>query len=861
VQKEDYYHALREVINHCIYGVDRNPMALELARTALWLEGYEPGQPLSFLGHHLVCGDALLGLTDFKQLEYGIPKDAFKALSGDSKEICKELGATNTAALKDLKKRLKDKNVQLFAADEFEDIFAKLDKIEKMPDDTTRRVKAKERAYAQFLEEAQDSSLAHAADLVTAAYLTTKDSSESSRLCPTTDTLLDLLFSEKDRERPTQIIEAASRVSREAQVLHWPLAFAQIFARGGFSCVLGNPPWEMLQLDPQEYFAARAPAVANAKNMAARDRMITELAVSAPALYQQYYSELRKTESIQAFVHSSERFKYSGHGRINTASLFTETFTLLTSVEGRAGLVSPSGIATDSFTQKLWRYVSEGNRLISLYDFENRLGIFAGVHRSYKFCLLTLGQSEEAEFAFFLHGPEQIDDSRRTFTLSSDDFGLINPNTLTCPVFRSNVDAELTKKVYRRVPALLRESSDSIEEENPWGIQFQLMFMMNTDSVLFQDEPVAGLLPLYEAKMMHQFDHRWATYYWNKDKNANDSQNVELAQKADSNYNIRPRYWVDERQVIARIARAPKCVIQAWLAGKPDCLLKAVANWIESANEDDLLSGFSDETPRQRVIAKGGDRFDHLPKANNDWRDGKAVLECQNWDALTESELQLTQTAETLDAALSSILDSRSPRWLMGWRDICRSTDERTVIASVIPRVGVGNNMPIMLFDESISKSLHAALLGNLVSLVFDFVARHKVGGIHLNFFIYKQLPVLPPESYNEVDLDYIVPRVLELTYTSHDLKPWAEDLGYHGEPFGFDPDHRAQLRAELDAYYAKLYGLTRDELRYILDPSDTHGDDYPSETFRGLKNKDIKAYNEYRTQRQVLEAWDALEK
>lgn len=85
--------------------------------------------------------------------------------------------------------------------------------------------------------------------------------------------------------------------------------------------------------------------------------------------------------------------------------------------------------------------------------------------------------------------------------------------------------------------------------------------------------------------------------------------------------------------------------------------------------------------------------------------------------------------------------------------------------------------------------------------------------------------------------------------------------MGYHGEPFGFDPDHRAQLRAELDAYYAKLYGLTRDELRYILDPSDTHGDDYPSETFRGLKNKDIKAYNEYRTQRQVLEAWDALEK
>ena len=179
--------------------------------------------------------------------------------------------------------------------------------------------------------------------------------------------------------------------------------------------------------------------------------------------------------------------------------------------------------------------------------------------------------------------------------------------------------------------------------------------------------------------------------------------------------------------------------------------------------------------------------------------------------------------------------------------------------------------------------------LANFCSLVFDFITRHKVGGTHMNFFIVKQLPVLPPDRYSRADIDFIAPRVLELTYTAWDLQPFAEDMckelgigigsrqsgiGNRAEsepdsplptphsplpPFTWNPDRRAHLRAELDAYYAHLYGLTRDELRYILDPSDIHGPDFPSETFRVLKNNEIKQYGEYRTQRLVLEAWDKL--
>ncbi|MEH1913164.1 MAG: hypothetical protein V7L10_02215 [Nostoc sp.] len=152
-----------------------------------------------------------------------------------------------------------------------------------------------------------------------------------------------------------------------------------------------------------------------------------------------------------------------------------------------------------------------------------------------------------------------------------------------------------------------------------------------------------------------------------------------------------------------------------------------------------------------------------------------------------------------------------------------------------------------------------SCLLANFCSLTFDFVNRHKVGGTHMNFFIVKQLPVLPPELYTAEDIKFISDRVLELVYTAWDMQPFAKDMGYNGEPFIWNPNRRALLRAELDAYYAKLYGLTRDELRYILDPADVYGADFPSETFRVLKNNEIKQFGEYRTQRLVLEAWDRM--
>jgi len=184
--------------------------------------------------------------------------------------------------------------------------------------------------------------------------------------------------------------------------------------------------------------------------------------------------------------------------------------------------------------------------------------------------------------------------------------------------------------------------------------------------------------------------------------------------------------------------------------------------------------------------------------------------------------------------------------------------NERTAIFSVIPKLGVGNSAPVVFLQIN-QASLVSCLLANLNSLVFDFVTRQKLGGTNFNYFIVKQIPVIPPKAYTSEDIQFISSRVLELVYTAWDMQPFAQDMGYDGEPFIWDSQRRALLRAELDAYYAKLYGLTRDELRYILDPADVYGSDFPSETFRVLKNNEIKQFGEYRTQRLVLEAWDRI--
>jgi len=910
----DYRHALRDVVGHCIFGVDKNPMAIQLAKTALWLEAYTPDLPLSFIDHHLQVGDALLGVLDPKVLENGIPEEAYAALSGDDKVEASRLKKQNKADLK---------NWKAIAAG---DLFTKsgLDTqavaVETLADNTQEGIEAKRTAWAHAQDTVRGSTLARLADTYVAAFLAPK-LPNSGKAVPLSGYLWGLLSGQPvDKE----IKSAADALCHAHSVFHWWLAFPQVAAKGGFDVMLGNPPWERIKLQEEEFFATRSPLVASAKNKAERARRIDWLregvllhnlnpdleaaeGLSPPntaemSMYDAFIAARRGAEAASLFAHSSGRFPLTGVGDVNTYALFAEVFLQATSPSGRAGFIVPTGIATDDSTKLYFGAISDG-RLVRLQDLRTGPGLFSEIgHQRYKFCLLTIGQSPHAEFTFFALSVEQLSDIRRHFTLTPAEFALINPNTRTCPVFRSERDAELTKKLYHASPVLIAESICDADgtvlkpEVNPWGISFMRMFDMSNDSGLFHDVPAEQgaptRLPLYEAKMIHQFDHRWATYV---DSNG-PTREVETAdlteeQRADPGFMVRPRYWIAEREVLARIARVPSRVANAWLSlhavsqraaeeALADLLL-ALTSWVAGelffrrAGEPDHADGWSQQlvlqhfTPTETQLkTQFSSLADALLKVGITTK--KAVIEFPKWAAQNRNErlsdlelsdltvsLKATDLTQSLLELLDTWMDARSPRWLMGWRDICRNTDYRTLIASVIPRAGVGDKF--LLLRANFEATRQAALLGDLDSITCDYIARQKVGGTSFKYFTMKQLAVLPPERFTVADINFIVPRVLELTFTAQDLRAWAEDLGHSGPTFTWNPERRAHLRAELDAFYARLYGLTRDELRYILDPAEVMGPDYPSETFRVLKHNEIRAFGEYRTRRLVLEAWDCL--
>jgi hypothetical protein len=921
----DYRHALRDVVGRCIYGVDKNPMAIQLAKTALWLEAYSPDRPLSFIDHHLRVGDALLGVLDPSVLEHGIPDEAFTALSGDDKAVAAALRKQNRADLKSWRAIAGgDLLTQTGLA-------AQALTVEALADDTPAHLHAKRAAWHDAQAQARGSGLARLADTYVAAFLAPKLAGTGATV-PLSGYLWGVL---SGAPANAEIENAAQRLCRQHGVFHWWLAFPQVAARGGFDAMLGNPPWERIKLQEEEFFASRSPLVAQARNKAERAQRIDWLrdgvllhrvapeqaraeGLTPPnraemAIYQAFVAARRGAEAASLYAHDGRRYPLTGVGDVNTYALFAETFLQATAPDGRAGFIVPTGIATDDSTKAYFERLAIGGLLRSMLCLENEEFVFPSVHHSFRFALLTLGgkpSEAPATLVFFARQPAQLHDPRRRFSLTPAEFALINPNTRTCPVFRSERDAELTKKLYRAAPVLIADAvvGDAGQvlrpESNPWGISFQRMFDMSNDSGLFADEPAGPgappRLPLYEAKMIHQYDHRWATYV--DSGGALDTVDATAAQKADPAFAVRPRYWVDERQVLARIASVPARVARGWLAvhtaGGQDAaaealteLLLALAQWVAGelfahvAGAPPVAGGWTPAQaqphiePAQALLAARFARLNATLRSDG-LTTRKALAEFPKWamhnaDApLAESELTALAQALEADAASGALLDlldgwmdGRSPRWLMGWRDVTSAHVLRTAIASVVPRSAVGNNMPLMLFRRDNPPGTAAALLGNLCSLVFDFVTRHKVGGTHLNYFIYKQLPTLPPDRYTPADLDFIVPRVLELTYTAHDLAPWAADLAAfdrrgaaeRGRPYAWDPERRALLRAELDAWYARLYGLTLDELRYVLDPADVMGADYPSETFRVLKESELRAFGEYRTRRLVLAAWDRL--
>lgn len=943
--------ALRAVIGHCIYGVDINDMAVELCKVALWMEALDPGKPLSFLDHKIQCGNSLLGTTP-ALIEAGIPDEAFTAIAGDEKSFVSSLKRLNK------QQRAGQMDLPLVAEDSpsYGQISSAIAELDRLDDSSVRGIRQKQDRYRRIANSAEYLKAKLIADAWCAAFVWKKKKTAPPAV--THDTLRSLQSNPTQVEQTTR--EEIERLTDQYGFIHWHLAFPDVFKipdtlqeaqnlqagwDGGFDAVLGNPPWERIKLQEKEWFSSRRPDIAEAPNAAARRRMINKLSDEDPALYDAFLEDSRRAEATSHLVRNSGRYPLCGRGDVNTYAIFAETKRMLISPTGRVGTIVPSGIATDDTTKYFFQDLSEKHSLASLYDFENREGIFPAVHRSFKFCLLTLAGSARpenaAEFAFFAYRVEDLFEEDRRFTLSAEDIALLNPNTRTCPIFRSRRDAELTKAIYRRVPVLIKEGPP---EENPWGIKFSAMFHMSNDSDRFRAREQlesdgwilegnifrkegAQYLPLYEAKMIHHFDHRWATY------DGPNTRDLTLSEKQDPDYCVQPRYWVKARDVYIRVADLPGAMLTALRQDDSEPIMLALAHLLFSDWLQKTFNG-SVGLAMQGLFPAWKEFVDYHPFAiditpiafglcgNNPARPsplGPHFLPAQPLDKITNTDrskaawyeadrgcveaclnystpylgnfgsIPALENEDDAQAFLDDLLKKSSPAWLLGWRDICRNTDERTVIASAIPTTAAGNNLPLIILPQS--KGRYAcAFLSCLSSFVLDFAARFKVGGTHLNFFIINQIPVVSP-SYltNPTPWDithamyqWILPRTIELFYTASDAEGLAQDCAFISPPFCWDEDRRTLIRCELDAAFLHIYlpstpdgqwkqaskdeGAQFDESTADLlqlkkhFPTPRHAVDYIMDTFPIVRRNDENRFSEYRTKRVILEIYDAMQ-
>ena len=780
----------RMVLKRCIYGVDKNRLTVELAKVSLWLHSFTVGAPLSFLDHHLRCGDSLVGLR------VGDGTDELRRLGGLIASSAIQ-GAENAVAGMELIEEMSDADVAEVreSARLFEGVDQATSELRRVLDFLcalrwmTAGMKKKERnefetrgllevigaypakAYS-LLAEGPDAVDASSADSGSHG-----DAGSDGGASP----------GDAGLSRFAELWRDARGLAEREGFLHWEVTFPGVWRHwqrrqpeGGFDAVIGNPPWDRIKLQEVEWFATRDPELARAPTAALRRKGIRELRDRGEPLAAAFDEAKQRADSLLTLFRQSGDYPLLGRGDINLYSLFVERALGVLKPGGMVGLLVPSGIYADRTAAPFFQSVSTVGRVAGLFDFENRrqgTGLppfFPDVHRSLKFSVLILGGAErtfaETPCGFFLDSAVDLNDPERCFPLSPTDFGRVNPNTGTAPVFRTRRDAEITRGIYERHPVLVDRSGG--DERRAWPVRYRTMFHMTNDSHLFRTAaeleadgcyPIAGnrwkrgeeeWLPLYEGKMVQAFDHRAASVVVNPENLNRPAQPREatLAEHEDPAWSPDPQFWVAADDV----------------------------TWPDSMD------------------------------------------------------------------------------WALAFKDVTAPTNVRTMIAALVPRSGVGNTLPLLLPSDAAGPTAASdaaapwLLAANLNSFAFDFIARQKVQGQHLNWFIVEQLPVIPPEGYDrafgektarEIARDH----VLRLTFTAHDMAPFARDLGHDGPPFPWDEEERRHLRARLDALYFLLYGVSREDAAYVL------------RTFPIIRRQDEAEFSRYRTRDLILAYMNAL--
>ncbi len=765
-------HAIRDVIGKCLYGIDLNPMAAELCKVSLWIEALEPGKPLSFLDHHIVVGNSLLGTTP-ELIAQGIPESAFDSIEGDDKDRCK--------ALKKRNKEERGPQGSLFAQEAFsgKNLLDAWRALDALPDETLSDIQAKENAFQKAGAAVAMRKLL--ADAWCAAFVMPKlpPAPDGTGGLAVTTNVLRLISN--GAALPEGLENAIQASTEEFKLLHPHLVFPEVFAGGGFDVVLGNPPWEKIKISEIEFFSERAPEIAR-QDKAGRNRMIRELKARHDPLYQDFLNEKRRAAVESAFLRRTGGYPLTARGDMNLYALFAERICGLIGPSGRAGFIVPTELATNYGTSFFFSMLVDERRLASIFDFENgwreevvdeeiddedvapnrrrtvsaneRL-LFPSVDSRYRISLYTVAGKallDPPRMASMLHRVEDLGRDR-VYVLHAEDIRLMNPNTGSAPMMHSARHADIVRRVYQQCPVLVNLSSD----KNPWRCRLITQFHMSNDredhfvtsSERDEHQAPQTLRPLYEAKMMHQFDHRWGTYAGGINGKVRD---VVEDEKKNPDIEVTPRYWVDESESERR----------------------------------------------------------HDP----------------------------------------------SLRWVIGWRDITNPTNARTTVASALPRVAFGNKVPLLLMPE-VPPVIRLGWLACANSFAMDFVSRQKIAGVTYNFYLMEQMPFPTPKMFLAPcpwapDLQWIqwvAPRVAELSYSAHDMEEFARDLGVSGPPVSWDSERRLTLRAELDAAMFRLYGLDATDAAFVLD------------TFPLVKRREISELRVFRTRESILKVLAAFEK
>ena len=782
----------RMVLKRCIYGVDKNPLTVELAKVSLWLHSFTVGAPLSFLDHHLRCGDSLLGLTVWDAVGElnrlgGVFAGSAIAGAESATTAMQEIEALSDADIAEVRE-----SALLFRGveDTTEDLRGLLDFLSGLAWLTAGMKKRERAAFQAPLGEA----LGSAADAYRLLARGPGAGPAPSLTLPRPDGGGNTPSPHRNGGGNTPsprrnggtiggqafrgIWESAKSIAVRERFLHWEVAFPGVWQRwletqprGGFDAVIGNPPWDRIKLQEVEWFATRDRALALAATAAARRRGIARLRKQGSPLAAAFDAAKERADTLGKLIRGSGHYPLLGGGDINLYSLFVERAMRLIKPDGLVGLLTPSGIYADKTAARFFQTVSTNGRVSGLFDFENRKIFFKDVHASFKFVALIFGGEqrpfERTDCAFFLHDIATIEDRDRCFPLAPADFARVNPNTGTAPVFRTRRDAEITRGIYERHPVLVDHSTG--QERKTWPIRYHTMFHMTNDSHLFRTAaqldadgfyPVQGnrwkrgddlYLPLYQGRMIWHFDHRANSVRVNPESTHNPylSEEVSETQHADPSFLPQSQYWVP---------------------------------------------------------------------------------------------------AENVEPSLPQVRG-----WTLGFRNVAPPTNARTFVATIVPWTGFGNSVQLLMHrEDNIDKHFMHLLAANLCSYALDFCMRQKVQGSNVNWYIVEQLPVIAPADYDRpfgstTARELVRDHVLRLTYTAHDLAPFARDLGYTGPPFRWDDEQRRHLRARLDALYFHLYGLSREDAGYVLS------------TFPIVRREDEAQFGRYRTRELVLAYMSAL--